>query len=173
MRNYLVASAIFLAFGQHVFPDEPWMGKLTNPWQIMLAHLLQKSPIEVPALLLLYFASRAFITADKLQQDYAYKERIATTFEGFKAQFSNIETPAGVESPLGILCIKLLTIIGQHPARFYDPKHIEDLPSAPQAAKQVQGFLSQSRSTANADMETADEKPAIPIEVANTAKLEA
>lgn len=165
-----VLSVVLLAFGQHFIPEESWMTKLTNPWEIMLAHLLQKSPVEVPLLLMLYFAFRAFTTADKLQQDYAYKERMATAFEGFKTQFANIDTPAGDDAPLAVLCIKLLTIIGQHPARFYDPKHIEDLPSGPQAAKQVQNLLSRSRSVADVDIKTGEEKPA-PIEISNTAKL--
>jgi predicted nucleic acid-binding Zn-ribbon protein len=167
----LVLSALAVALIPHYISDDEWTTKLTNPWQIILAHWLQKSPLEAPMFLLLYFAFRAFTTADKLQQDYAYKERIATTFEGFKAQFANIETPPGTESLLSVLCAKVLTIIGQHPARFYDAKHIEDAPSPAQAVRTVQGMFIEPKNDVNSNTEIAEANPPVPIAATGSGQI--
>ena len=159
----MVLSALLLVFVPHYIPEDEWMTKLTSPWQIILVHWLQKSPVEAPLFLVLYFAFRAFTTADKLQQDYAYKERIATTFEGFKGQFASIEVPLGTESLLSLLCAKVLTIIGQHPARFYDAKHIEDAPSPAQAVKTVQGMFIEPKNDVISNIEVAEASPSVPI----------
>ncbi len=125
-----IASAIFLAFSYKITvpQEDTWAKNITNPWEGILTDLVHKGPFYLPSLLVLYFTYRAFTTADKMQQDYAYKEKIATSFEGFKKQFESIVTPTGIESPLAILCTQMLVIIGLHPTRFFDTVRTDELP---------------------------------------------
>lgn len=134
-----VLSAAILAVGAYLKPEEAWMKAINNPWQGILADLVHKSPLYVPSLMLAYFAFRSFTVADKIEQDYAYKERMASAFEGFKSQLGSIEACPGYETPLSVLCGKILVIIGEHPARFFDPKHREDLPTGTGAFRRLAG----------------------------------
>lgn len=125
-----IAAAIFLALSYKIAvpQEDTWAKNITNPWEGILTDLVHKGPFYLPSLLVLFFTYRAFTMADKMQQDYAYKEKIATSFEGFKKQFESIVTPTGIESPLAILCTQMLVIIGLHPTRFFDPVHADELP---------------------------------------------
>ena len=111
-------------------PHERWMDSITNPYEGLFVNFLHRSPYFVPLGLLAYFAYRYFGLADRLQQDYAYKERLSSTFEGYKSQMGQIQVPPGSPSPLTVLCTKVLHVIGQHPARFYDRNHTEEMPPA-------------------------------------------
>lgn len=123
-----IAAVVGMMLTVLLVPQEEWVKNIANPYQGLLVSFLHRSPYFIPLGLLAYFAYRYYGLADRMEQDYAYKERLSSAFEGYKKQMSEIQVPPGQVSPFAGLCNNILHIIGQHPARFYDKHHIEEAP---------------------------------------------
>jgi len=74
--------------------------------------------------LALHAASKARI-ANQIQEDYAFKEVVSQSFEGYKKEFAALEQQVSPESPFGTLCTSVVEIIATTPSRVYD-KHASD-----------------------------------------------
>jgi len=59
----------------------------------------------------------------RMEEDYAYKEAISTSFEGYKREMEKITASDGENpTPLTILCTNILRAIAERPGRIYESK---------------------------------------------------
>ena len=91
-------------------------------WDELARMWLARLPIAAALVWLALYASRESALAKRLEEDYGYKAAIATSFQGFQKQMTEVGTSATVGSPLSKLCEDTLTTIGSPPGRIYD-KH--------------------------------------------------
>ena len=104
----------------------------------LLRSLLLRLPIIVALVWLALHAGRKARVANQIREDYAFKEVVARSFEGYKKEFAVIEQESDA-SPLGALCTAVVGIIASNPSRVYD-KHGSDptpMSSVTEAAKNV------------------------------------
>ena len=91
-------------------------------------------------------ASHESALAKRLEEDYGYKAAIASCFEGFRKQMSEIGTGVALDSPLAKLCGDTLTTIAAPPGRIYDKHKLTNSPAhelehAAKAAADVVGAV--------------------------------
>jgi len=99
----------------HVYNLEkvPEWGELARVW-------LARLPIAGALIWLALHASREAALAKRLEEDYGYKAAIASCFEGFRKQMSEIDTGNAPQSQLAKLCENTLATIASPPGRIYD-----------------------------------------------------
>ncbi len=83
---------------------------------------LSRLPVAGALVWLALHASRESALAKRLEEDYGYKSAIASCFEGFKKQMSEVGKDVAPDSPLAKLLDNTLTTIATPPGRIYD-KH--------------------------------------------------
>ncbi len=81
---------------------------------------LSRLPVAGALIWLALHASRESALAKRLEEDYGYKAAIASSFEGFRKQMSEVETSEEGTSPLAALCSNTLSTIAAPPGRIYD-----------------------------------------------------
>ena len=112
-----VVAIVILAFTGllHVYNVEkvPTYDELVRFW-------LARLPIAGALVWLALYASRESALARRLEEDYGYKSAIASCFEGFQRQMSEIGEGAAPGSPLAQLCANTLTTIAAPPGRIYE-----------------------------------------------------
>ncbi len=101
----------------HVYHLEkvPTYDELARLW-------LSRLPVAGALVWLALHASRESALAKRLEEDYGYKSAIASCFEGFRKQMSEIGKDVATGTPLAKLCGDTLTTIATPPGRIYD-KH--------------------------------------------------
>ena len=108
---------VILAFSglMHVYHLEkvPEWGELARLW-------LSRLPIAGALIWLALHASREAALAKRLEEDYGYKATIASCFEGFRKQMSDIDTEKQPKLQLAKLCENTLATIASPPGRIYD-----------------------------------------------------
>src|ERR1035437_8904814 len=83
-------------------------GGKSDSWDSITHNFLQKRPLAIPIAVLAYYASRRYITALRIEEDYAFKEALSTAFEGYKKQLQGIAGVGTNAPPLNVLCEKIL-----------------------------------------------------------------
>lgn len=83
---------------------------------------LARLPVAGALIWLALHSSRESALAKRLEEDYAYKSAIASSFQGFQKQMNEIGTAAGADTPLSQLCNDTLATIASPPGRIYE-KH--------------------------------------------------
>lgn len=94
----------------------------TTTFDKLLLVWLARLPIAGAFVWLAIHASHEAALAKRLEEDYGYKAAIATSFQGFQKQMTEIGASASPESPLAKLCTDTLITIASPPGRIYD-KH--------------------------------------------------
>ena len=115
---------------------------------------LSRLPIAAALVWLAMHASRESALAKRLEEDYGYKSAMATCFEGFRREMSNIGKDVAPDSPLAKLCGDTLSTIATPPGRIYE-KH--ELAVSP--ADELKELLKASTEAARSMVEAA--KPLI------------
>lgn len=95
-------------------------------WEDIIVPVLVKAMIALPLVWLALFSARRGAVMKRVQEDYRYKASIATAFEGFKNQFSDIDRDE--RSPAYLLSQTVLAGLTTQPGRLYDAKHQEVTP---------------------------------------------
>ena len=95
-------------------------------WTNVLVPVGVKAMIALPLVWLALFSARRGAITKRVQEDYRYKASIATAFEGFKNQFTDIESSEA--SPAYLLSKTVLASLTAQPGRLYDAKHQEVTP---------------------------------------------
>jgi hypothetical protein len=118
----------------HVYHAEkvPTYDELARLW-------LARLPIAGALVWLALHASRESALAKRLEEDYGYKSAVASCFEGFRKQMSEIGKDVPHDSPLAKLCEDTLAAIASPPGRIYDKHELTVSPSGEltEAAKAV------------------------------------
>lgn len=81
---------------------------------------LSRLPVAGALVWLAMYASREAALAKRLEEDYGYKSAIASCFEGFQRQMSEVQHAASANSPLSTLCDNTLKTIATPPGRIYE-----------------------------------------------------
>src|SRR5882672_2527343 len=100
---------------------------------------LARLPIGVALVWLALYASREASLAKRLEEDYAYKAAIASSFQGFQNQMKEIGSDVAPSSPLGKLCVDTLSTIASPPGRIYD-KHKLSVSPASELTEMAKGI---------------------------------
>jgi hypothetical protein len=74
----------------------------------------------LPLVWLAYHASNKSELSQRLEEDYAFKETVSRSFEGFAKQMSSIQAVTSPDSPLATLCSGVLRIITEAPGRVFE-----------------------------------------------------
>ncbi|MBI3774471.1 MAG: hypothetical protein HY273_02775 [Gammaproteobacteria bacterium] len=102
----------------------------TLTYDELLRLWLSRLPVAGALVWLAMYASRESALAKRLEEDYGYKSAIASTFQGFHKQMSEIGTAAASNLPLAKLCEDTLTTIASPPGRIYDKHQLTVSPTA-------------------------------------------
>jgi hypothetical protein len=116
----------------HVFQGgpAPTYDELFRMW-------LARLPVMVALVWLALHASRESALAKRLEEDYGYKAAVASCFEGFKKQMSEVGAEVASDSALAKLLANTLETIALPPGRIYDRHELAVSPAdeMKQAAK--------------------------------------
>lgn len=106
---------------------------------------LARLPVAGALVWLALHASHEAALAKRLEEDYGYKSAIASCFEGFQKQMSELEEHVKDNSPLATLCENTLKIIASPPGRIYDSHKLtvsptDEVKDVAKAAVEVSGL---------------------------------
>ena len=111
---FLVAIIGFVLFGVWIVRAED-----VQTFSDLVIFALERSPILVGLILLEEFARRKFNELWRLQEDYAYKETLSISFDGYKQALSDVDTDTD-SSMTSKLSANVLDAINQRPGRLAD-----------------------------------------------------
>ena len=94
-------------------------------WDVLLRMLLHRLPFLIPLVWLALHAARQATLAMRMEEEYAFKATISTSFEGYRRQMAEIGSGLPPEHPLARLCADTLETISAPPGEVYD-KHLPD-----------------------------------------------
>ena len=121
-EKVFVRSVVVIALLAGASVVQMYWGNVTPTYGEVLVMWLSRAPIAVILVWLAMHASRESALAKRLEEDYGYKSAIASCFEGFRKQMSEISKDVVANSPLAKLCEDTLTTLASPPGRIYD-KH--------------------------------------------------
>lgn len=104
-------------------------------------YVLMRLPFLVPVVWLAIYAAHRHNQALRLEEEYAHKEAISKSFEGYKNQLLEIEADTN-SSAAEHLVNRTLEALGRHPGRIYDAKRedVSPLSSVTEAASKLFKF---------------------------------
>jgi hypothetical protein len=94
----------------------------TLSWNRLGMALLHRLPFALPLIWLAIHAAHKAALAQRVEEDYAFKETISRSFEGYRREMAELEVNGTPDSPLGRLCSDTLSTISRHPGMIYE-KH--------------------------------------------------
>jgi uncharacterized coiled-coil DUF342 family protein len=84
--------------------------------------LLHRLPFALPLIWLAFYASHNAALAQRLEEDYSFKETVSRSFEGFRREMAELQSTVKPDSPMANLCTLTLNIITRRPGLIYE-KH--------------------------------------------------
>jgi len=103
---------------------------------------LKKSPILAGMILLEEFSRRNYNITLRLEEDYAYKEVLSRSFEGYRVQMEKVTSDSG-DKPVLKLSQNLLDSLAERPVRMFDkvkPEHVPPRDIWEQIVKAIKDF---------------------------------
>ncbi|MFN7866206.1 MAG: hypothetical protein ACK5TX_02265, partial [Planctomyces sp.] len=97
-------------------------------WDKLGLSLLHRLPYALPLIWLAVHASGKAAMAQRVEEDYAFKETVSRSFEGFRREMAELEGKAAPDSALSRLCSGVLTIITSPPGRIYETLPLNQTP---------------------------------------------
>lgn len=99
-------------------------GKPASDWDEIIRSILMRLPLAVPLVWLAIYSGRNYMLSVRMEEDYAYKEAVSRSFEGYKREMETIATTEGIADaiPLTTLCSNVLRAIAERPGRIYESK---------------------------------------------------
>ena len=116
-------------------------------WDLILRHITNRLLLVVPLVWIASVAYRSYSTAQRVQEDYAFKEAVSRSFEGYKREMANLPLTTEQIAPLLRLCENVLATLAQRPGRLYEGKHDDITPLTPvlktatELTSKLQGIL--------------------------------
>ena len=118
--NIMVLGLVFLTVT--VIVVGAWLPSATDTWGAILRHLCQRFPYLVAPLWISAYAGHQHMLATRMEEEYASKETISTSFEGYKREMSADPDAAKALSKT------VLEIIARRPGLVYEGKHHDVTP---------------------------------------------
>ena len=106
----------WVEFGLMTKPDA------TLTWDRLALMLVHRLPFMAPLVWLAYYASTKAALAQRVEEDYAFKETVSRSFEGYRREMSDLEGKTTPQSALDKLCGGVLGVVTSPPGRIYE-KH--------------------------------------------------
>lgn len=128
--TFVTSVALLLAAGLVGLPGLTTANEVTS-WDSILRHIVNRLPLVGPLVWLGIYSGRNYMLALRMQDEYAFKEAISATFEGYKREMASIQAPDTATKPLLALCENVLTTLAQRPGRIYEGQHEDITPLAP------------------------------------------
>jgi hypothetical protein len=91
--------------------------------------LLLRLPLLIPLVWLAIHAARQAALAKLMEEEYAFKATISTSFEGYRREFAAITTGLPENAPLTRLCNDTLRTIGSPPGHVYEKHRMDPTPA--------------------------------------------
>lgn len=135
IKNYTIAfycalvvllfSGLFMIFD---FTSNPFKIELVkaHDWTEMLKTLLVRAPVVIPVVWFAVFSATRRSQYERLQQEYAHKEALASSYEGYKKQLLDLKGDA--EDLQKELIAKSINAIAYNASTTLDGKHTEKPP---------------------------------------------
>lgn len=101
-------------------------GSLT--WERLGLSLLHRLPFALPLIWLAIHAGHKAALSQRVEEDYAFKETVSRSFEGFRREMAELEGKAAPNSALTRLCAGVLGIITNPPGRIYEKHPLNHTP---------------------------------------------
>lgn len=89
----------------------------------MLPYFISRLPFAIPIIWLAIYAGRRHSQALRLEEDYAHKEALSKSFQGYKKQLIDIEAKSTEKKATLDLIERTLIALSLHPGRIYQGKH--------------------------------------------------
>jgi len=123
-----VASLVAL-LGIAVFEFSPFSNPDTAlTWERLSVSLLHRLPFALPLIWLAFHASHKSALAQRVEEDYAFKETVSRSFEGYRREMAELEGKAAPQSALSHLCAGVLSVITNPPGRIYEKHQLNRTP---------------------------------------------
>lgn len=97
-------------------------------WERLSLSLLHRLPFALPLIWLAFHASHMAALAQRVEEDYAFKEAVSRSFEGYRRELADLEGKAGSGSPLARFCSGVLGVVTNPPGRIYDKHKLNHTP---------------------------------------------
>lgn len=88
-------------------------------YQILIPYLLERLPFIIPVIWLAIYAGIRHGQAMQLEEEYAYKEALSKSFEGYKQQLMEIDADTSEKRHTLDLIQRTLNALTLHPGRIY------------------------------------------------------
>ncbi|MBD9400826.1 hypothetical protein [Comamonas sp. CMM02] len=127
---YLALTVLFVSALIMVvdFSFKPWSFKIdkSNNWDEMLRMLLVRIPILIPIIWIAVFSATRRSQYERLQQEYAHKEALASSYEGYKKQLQDLKVDSNDLQKE--LIAKSIDALSYNASKSLDGKYIEKTP---------------------------------------------
>jgi hypothetical protein len=110
---------------------EAWLfrtGSNSPDWQVLGRMFLHRLPFLLPLVWLAIHAARQASLAMRMEEEYAFKATISTSFEGYRRQMAEVSGGLTQDSPLARLCADTLATIPAPPGQVYDKNRMDPTP---------------------------------------------
>lgn len=126
--SILILAALVMAIKQvSIFPTAS-IAFVDNPdWDVIFKALLYKAPFIIPVIWLALFSSTRRSQYERLQQEYAHKEALATSYESYKKQLQDLK--GDTDALQRELISKAIDAVAYNASITLDGKHQEKLPT--------------------------------------------
>jgi predicted component of type VI protein secretion system len=97
-------------------------------WEKIELSILHRLPFALPLIWLAIHASHRAALSQRVEEDYAFKEAVSRSFEGYRREMAELEGKAAPESALSLLCTGVLSVITNPPGRIYEKQKLNQTP---------------------------------------------
>lgn len=97
-------------------------------WDQLGLSLMHRLPFAAPIIWLAFHASGKSALAQRVEEDYGFKETVSRAFEGYRREMTELEGKASPQSAVLRLCEGVLSVITNPPGRIYEKHSLNDTP---------------------------------------------
>ena len=129
---FIVTILILIVIGGKGYFDFSFKNNQLNSWNSILQYLAIRLPLVAPLIWIAIYAGRHYTLALRFEEEYAFKEAVSTSFEGYKREMAQIfDTGENSNPPLVTLCENVLRTLAQRPGRIYEGRQEDITPLSP------------------------------------------
>jgi len=126
--SILILAALVMAIKEvSIYPAASIAFVDTPDWDVIFKALLYKAPFIIPVIWLALFSSTRRSQYERLQQEYAHKEALATSYESYKKQLQDLK--GDTDALQRELISKAIDAVAYNASVTLDGKHQEKLPT--------------------------------------------
>lgn len=97
-------------------------------WDQLGLSLMHRLPFVLPLIWLAFHASHKAALAQRLEEDYAFKETVSASFEGYRREMRDMDAVSNPDSAASRLSTRVLAIVTDPPGRIYEKHRLNHTP---------------------------------------------